>query len=226
MVKMDEDVRMRNTEKDAKKYTRGSSRKTITRFLGICLGAFFSWCLLGSWRLPIYAQPQPIQEEDLFTPEDEGSPAPVIEQREPLSSPDDEAHPVRSGEEAASKPTTAESAATTGSENEARLLSQVRQVTFVGQRAGEGYFSQDGSLFVFQSERDPGNPFFQIYLMNLHNGDIYRVSPGVGKATCPWIHPSKKKVLFASTHLDLQAREKQKAEFEKRASGETRRYSW
>ena len=62
--------------------------------------------------------------------------------------------------------------------------------------------------------------------MDLQNGDVRRVSPGVGKATCPWIHPSKKKVLFASTHLDPQAREKQKAEFDKRASGETRRYSW
>jgi Tol biopolymer transport system component len=110
--------------------------------------------------------------------------------------------------------------------NESRLLSNVRQVTLVGQRAGEGYFSQDSSLFVFQSEREPGNPFFQIYLMNLQNGDLRRVSPGVGKATCPWIHPSKKKVLFASTHLDPQAREKQKAELDQRASGETRRYAW
>ena len=105
-------------------------------------------------------------------------------------------------------------------DDESRLLSNVRQVTFVGQRAGEGYFSQDGSLFVFQSEREPGNPFFQIYLMDLHKGHIRRVSPGVGKATCPWIHPSKKKVLFASTHLDPQAREKQQAEFDTRASGE------
>ncbi|NOT54998.1 MAG: M28 family peptidase, partial [Deltaproteobacteria bacterium] len=99
-------------------------------------------------------------------------------------------------------------------------------VTFVGERAGEGYFSQDGSLFVFQSEREPGNPFFQIYLMDLQNGEVRRVSPGIGKATCPWIHPSKKKVLFASTHLDPQAREQQRAEYEKRTGGESRRYSW
>lgn len=217
---------MKNTGNKTRKYTSCYSRKTTTRLVMALLGAFFLGCFIAGWGYPVTAQPLSLEEEDLFTPEDQGSPAPAIEQREPLSSPDDESHPVRSSEDSAPKPTTAESAATTGPENEARLLNRVRQVTFVGQRAGEGYFSQDGSLFVFQSEREPGNPFFQIYLMDLHKGDVRRVSPGVGKATCPWIHPSKKKVLFASTHLDPQAREKQQAEFDKRASGETRRYSW
>lgn len=115
---------------------------------------------------------------------------------------------------------------TVASADEAKLLSRIRQVTFVGQRAGEGYFSQDESLFVFQSEREPGNPFYQIYLLDLQSGDLRRVSPGVGKTTCPWIHPSKKKVLFASTHLDPRAAEKQKTELTQRASGQERRYSW
>jgi Tol biopolymer transport system component len=112
------------------------------------------------------------------------------------------------------------------SADEAKLLSHIHQVTFVGQRAGEGYFSQDGSLLVFQSEREPGNPFYQIYLLDLQSGDIRRVSPGVGKTTCPWIHPNKKKVLFASTHLDPRATEKQKTELAQRASGQERRYAW
>jgi len=125
-------------------------------------------------------------------------------------------------------PAHAESQTTSSSASadEAKLLSHIHQVTFVGQRAGEGYFSQDGSLLVFQSEREPGNPFYQIYLLDLQSGDIRRVSPGVGKTTCPWIHPSKKKVLFASTHLDPRAAEKQKAELAQRASGQERRYSW
>ncbi|MGE0820989.1 MAG: M28 family peptidase [Candidatus Binatia bacterium] len=109
---------------------------------------------------------------------------------------------------------------------EERLLANVRQVTFVGQRAGEGYFSQDGSLFVFQSERMADNPFYQIYLLDMQTGDLRRVSSGKGKTTCPWIHPSKKKVLFASTHLDPRTTEKQQAELAERTSGQERRYSW
>lgn len=190
------------------------------------VGVFFSWCLIDGWRYPVAAQPLSVEEEDLSSPEDHSAPAPAVTPQDPPLSPHEEAPSVRSSEDPVAKPPSAASVTTTEPENEARLLSRVRQVTFVGQRAGEGYFSQDGSLFVFQSEREPGNPFFQIYLMDLQNGDIRLVSPGVGKATCPWIHPSKKKVLFASTHLDPQARDKQKAEFDKRASGETRRYAW
>ena len=109
---------------------------------------------------------------------------------------------------------------------EASLLTNIRQVTFSGRRAGEGYFSQDGSQLIFQSERDADNPFFQIYLMDLQTGDTQRVSPGYGKTTCAWIHPGGRKVLFASSHLDPQARDKQKQELELRATGKERRYSW
>jgi Tol biopolymer transport system component len=109
---------------------------------------------------------------------------------------------------------------------EASLLTNIRQLTFAGQRAGEGYFSQDGSLLIFQSERDPDNPFFQMYVMNLTTGETRRVSPGYGKTTCGWIHPDRQHVLFASTHLDPQARAKQKEERDKRAAGHARRYTW
>lgn len=111
-------------------------------------------------------------------------------------------------------------------ELESRLLANVRQLTFAGRRAGEGYFSTDGSRMVFQSERDPGNPFYQIYLMDLETGDVARVSPGHGKTTCAWIHPEGERVLFASTHHDPEAREKQQEELDFRASGKQRRYSW
>jgi Tol biopolymer transport system component len=85
------------------------------------------------------------------------------------------------------------------SDNEARLLTKTRQLTFAGRRAGEGYFSADGTRLIFQSEREPDNPFYQIYLMDLETGDTTRVSPGIGKTTCAWIHPHAAKVLFAST---------------------------
>ena len=109
---------------------------------------------------------------------------------------------------------------------EGRLLENVRQLTFEGKRAGEGYFSSDGSQLIFQSEREADNPFYQIYLMDLETGDTRRVSTGHGKTTCAWIHPSGQKLLFASSHLDPEARQKQKAEFDKRAAGKSRSYSW
>ena len=46
---------------------------------------------------------------------------------------------------------------------EAEWITNARQLTFEGRRAGEGYFSADGRRLVFQSEREPGNPFYQIY---------------------------------------------------------------
>ncbi|RMF40404.1 MAG: M28 family peptidase, partial [Planctomycetota bacterium] len=112
------------------------------------------------------------------------------------------------------------------SAGQAELLSDIRQLTFAGRRAGEGYFSADGRYLVFQSEREPDNPFFQIYLMDRETGDVRRISPGVGKTTCAWIHPSNQKILYASTQFDPQAVEKQRAEIEFRKSGQQRRYSW
>lgn len=115
---------------------------------------------------------------------------------------------------------------TASAADESRFLSNVRQLTFEGRRAGEGYFSKDGSRLVFQSERDPGNPFFQIFLMDLETGDVEQVSPGHGKTTCAWIHPDGERVLFASTHDDPAAREKQREELALREKGEQRRYAW
>lgn len=109
---------------------------------------------------------------------------------------------------------------------EAALLSQVRQLTFEGLRAGEGYFSADGTKLVFQSEREEGNPFYQIYLLDLETGDTERISPGIGKTTCAWIHPDGKRVLFASTHENPESAAQQKAEYEARESGTARKYAW
>ena len=109
---------------------------------------------------------------------------------------------------------------------EAQLVRNTRQLTFAGRRAGEGYFSPDGSQLIFQSEREPDNPFFQIYVMNRLTGQTRRVSPGIGKTTCAWFHPSQEKVLFASTHEDPDAEKKQQAELEERRAGTQRRYEW
>ncbi len=109
---------------------------------------------------------------------------------------------------------------------EADLLSNVRQLVFEGKRSGEGYFSADGRLMIFQSEREPGNPFYQMYLLDLETGDTRRVSPGVGKTTCGWIHPDGKRVLYSSTHEDPGAKAAQEEELAKRAAGTAGRYEW
>ena len=62
--------------------------------------------------------------------------------------------------------------------NEADFLGRVRRLTFEGARAGEGYFSPSGNQLVFQSERELGNPFYQIYVLDLETGDSRRISPG------------------------------------------------
>lgn len=110
--------------------------------------------------------------------------------------------------------------------DEARLLTSIRQLTFGGKRAGEGYFGRDGKTMVFQSERMAENPFFQIYVLDLDTGDIDRVSTGIGKTTCSWLHPDGHSVLFASTHEDPKAGEKQKEELELRSQNKQRRYAW
>lgn len=111
-------------------------------------------------------------------------------------------------------------------EKEAYFLKNVRQLTYEGKRSGEGYFSPDGKGLIFQSEREPGNPFFQIYLLDLETGDSHRVSPGMGKTTCSFFRPGSDEVLFASTHLDPDVEAKEKTELDLRAEGKQHRYSW
>lgn len=112
------------------------------------------------------------------------------------------------------------------SAKEAQFLTNPRQLIYEGRRSGESYFSSDGKFMVFQSEREPDNPFYQIYLLNLETGDVNRVSPGAGKTTCAFLRPGSDDVLFASTHVDPEAKAKQKAELDFRATGKSRRYAW
>lgn len=115
--------------------------------------------------------------------------------------------------------------------NEAVHLKNIKQVTRDFVRAGEGYFSPDGKQVIFQAEeKDTGNPFYQIFLMDLASGKFRRVSPGVGKTTCSYFRPDGKKIIFASTHLDPQAKKQYGEEYQRREedkkSGKHRRYRW
>src|SRR5215467_9729616 len=110
--------------------------------------------------------------------------------------------------------------------HERDFLSRVRRLTVDGKRAGEGYWAPDGKRLVFQSEREPGNPFYQIYVLDLATGDTTRVSPGVGKTTCAFFRPGTDEIEFASTHADARSKQYQDDELAFRASGKQRRYSW
>ena len=109
---------------------------------------------------------------------------------------------------------------------ESAFLSETQQLILSGKRSGEGYFSADGQTLIFQSEREPLNPFFQIYTLDLNNGRTRRVSTGAGKTTCAWMHPNGHQALYSSTHHDPQTPQLQQAELDFRASGKQRRYSW
>jgi Tol biopolymer transport system component len=106
------------------------------------------------------------------------------------------------------------------------FLSRIRRLTVEGRRAGEGYWAANGRSLVFQSEREPGNPFYQIYRLDLSTGASVRVSTGLGKTTCAFINPATDDVLFSSTHHDTRSKQLQEEELAFRASGQERRYSW
>lgn len=127
---------------------------------------------------------------------------------------------------AALVPAFASLAQSTAAASESNFLSRVRRVTYEGRRAGEGYFSPDGSRMVLQSEREEGNPFFQIYVMDMTTGDSKLVSPGMGKTSCAFIRPGTGEIEFASTHHDPMTEKYAAEEYEAREKGKERRYSW
>ncbi len=116
--------------------------------------------------------------------------------------------------------------ASDGDLDETTFLERTRRLIYEGRRSGEGYFSTDGGLLVFQSERRPENPFYQIYLLDLATGDTREVSTGIGKTTCAFIHPDGSEILYGSTHHDPRSAELQQQELDFRASGQERRYAW
>src|SRR5262249_21776931 len=112
---------------------------------------------------------------------------------------------------------------------EAQYLHNIRQLTKDFVRAGEGYFAPDMKQIIFQAEeKDTGNPFYQIFVMDLDSGTYRRVSPGVGKTTCSYFRPDGKKIIFASSHLDPDAKKKQAEEYRLREEekGKRRPYRW
>ena len=124
--------------------------------------------------------------------------------------------------------------AATGSDwqkQEAQYLKNIRQLTVDFARAGEGYFSPDMTQIIFQAEeKGTGNPFYQIFTMELGSGRVRRVSTGVGKTTCAYFRPDGKKIIFASSHTDPEAAKHYEAEYKLRADEKKnkvrRKYLW
>lgn len=106
------------------------------------------------------------------------------------------------------------------------FITEEHQLSSKEKRVGEAYYREDMKWMIYQAEVSDDNPFYQIYLKNIASGDTTQVSPGTGKTTCAWIHPSQDKVLFSSTHEDSAAKSKMIAEIERRKSGERQSYAW
>src|SRR3981081_3760710 len=112
------------------------------------------------------------------------------------------------------------------SSHERDFLTRIRRLTAEGRRAGEGYWSPDGKRIVFQSEREPGNPFYQIYVLDLSSGETKRISSGLGKTTCAFFRRGSTAIRFDSDDADPKSKQLQDEENAFRASGKERRYSW
>lgn len=106
------------------------------------------------------------------------------------------------------------------------MITNSKQMTFVGPRSGEGYFSADGKKMIFQSERVLNNPFYQMFITDIESGKTDMVSTGTGQTTCGWIHPNMKTVMWSSTHLDPKNADKVQAELAKRKNPIKGKYSW
>jgi len=87
---------------------------------------------------------------------------------------------------------------------EGRYLSHITQLTSTDMgliNAGEAYFSPDAKTIIFQAT-PTGQSEYQIYTLDLQSRKLSMVSTGKGACTCAFFHPSGKKIIFASSHLD------------------------
>lgn len=80
-------------------------------------------------------------------------------------------------------------------------LSNIKQLTFpeIGfERAGEAYFSPDGSMISFQGV-PTGEEDYQIFTMNLESGKIVKISGDAGACTCSFFSPDGQKIIYAAS---------------------------
>jgi TolB protein len=111
---------------------------------------------------------------------------------------------------------------------ESCYLKNIRQITFpeMGfEKAGEAYFSPDGSTIIFQAV-PKGQKNYQIYSMNLSDQNPVLVSTGNGACTCAYFGPDGNKIIFASSHEDPSLRNEDHKDAPQNAPGSSQKYRW
>jgi Tol biopolymer transport system component len=81
-------------------------------------------------------------------------------------------------------------------------IQNIRMVTDGGVN-GEAYFSFDGTMLTFQSNRqskEGGRECYQQYVTDLEGSFFQMISNGDGATTCGFFFPGDQQVLFSSTH--------------------------
>lgn len=82
-------------------------------------------------------------------------------------------------------------------------LSNIEQLTFFQKgflKAGEAYFSPDGSMISFQAV-PVGEEDYQIFTLDLQTKKIVKISQNPGACTCSFFHPRGEKIIFAASPL-------------------------
>lgn len=79
-------------------------------------------------------------------------------------------------------------------------LTNIRQLTFGEEKHGEAYFSPDGEELIFQ-KIPKGKTCYQMYILNLQDQGLRKVSTGLGGTTCGYFFPHVPRILYSSTHL-------------------------
>ena len=77
------------------------------------------------------------------------------------------------------------------------FLTNLRQLTFVGQNA-EAYFSSDGTSLIFQRTGD-AESCDQQYTIKVDGSGMQRVSNGLGRTTCGYYYQRDERILYSST---------------------------
>ncbi|MBI1826857.1 MAG: PD40 domain-containing protein [Planctomycetes bacterium] len=88
--------------------------------------------------------------------------------------------------------------------SESTYLANIKQITDTSMgftKAGEAYFSPDGTSIIFQATPN-GKEDYQIYTHSIGSHEAKMVSTGKGACTCAYYRPDGLKIIFASSHLD------------------------
>jgi Tol biopolymer transport system component len=99
-------------------------------------------------------------------------------------------------------------------------LANIRQLTFPSmgfEKAGEAYFSPDEQLIIFQAVPN-GKKHYQMYVMDINEKIPRLVSTGKGACTCGYFRPDGERILFASSHENVNTIET--------ADASTGQYKW